>query len=209
MTSEPNPQYADRSFRSTGAVVSGVLMLAATAWIGGSALLQGAGRAPLTAGAVLLCAVPLIVAFTLRPVVHAGAERLRVRNPFRTISVPWGAVETVRAGYSTELVADGRTYQLWAIPVSLRARRGAQRHNARLAAGQTLEPLRRRALFGGGQAPQAGVRRSPDDEAVTILRELAEEHADQEGAPTVRWAYEILAPTVVGAATALTLLVTG
>ena len=45
-------------------------------------------------------------------------------------------------------------------------------------------------------------RTAPGDVAVTELRELAERHADREapdGAVTVRWSYEILAPLAIGA----------
>ncbi|MBW1604366.1 PH domain-containing protein [Streptomyces sp. JJ66] len=208
MTSEQEPQYADRRYRPWGAVASGVILLAITLWLGGEAVLSGEGRTPLTAAAALLCAVPLIVAFTLRPAVYAGAERLLVRNPFRTITVPWGAVDAVRARYSTELLADGQKYQLWALPVSLRARRSAQRHNARLAAGET-PGKRGLGLLGGPVQPQSGVRQSPSDEAVSTLQKMAEENAAKTGPVSVRWAYEIIAPAALGALAALMLVITG
>ena len=137
--------------------------------------------------------MPLVVAFTLRPAVYAGEDRLRVRNPFRTITLPWGAVETLRAAYSTEVVTAGGKYQLWAVPVSLRQRKKASRQARRGATagprfGPQVEP---------GPAPRAVA-----DQAIDELRELEERAADREsaqGEPVVRWAYEIVAPIVVGA----------
>ena len=90
------------------------------AWLGIDAMIRGEGRAPWLALAGLLFAVPLVIAFTVRPAVFAGQDRLRVRNPFRTITLPWASVEAVRAGYSSEVLAGGAKYQMWAIPVSLR-----------------------------------------------------------------------------------------
>ncbi|GAA1905893.1 PH domain-containing protein [Streptomyces sodiiphilus] len=200
MTSEPQPQYADRRYRSGSALAAGVLLLGLMAWMGGDAILRGEGRMPLTAAAALLFLVPLVVAFTLRPVVLAGDRRIRVRNPFRTISAPWGSVETVRAGYSCELLADGSKYQLWSIPVSLRARGKANRHNQRLAAGQ--QPRTGPFGLGGVTEQSTQEQTAPSDIAVAELRELAERHhgsEDAQGPVTVRWAWEILAPLGAGA----------
>ncbi|MGP4112484.1 PH domain-containing protein [Streptomyces sp. 4N509B] len=201
MTGEPE-KYADRCYRSGSALVAGVLLLGLAGWLGGDAMLRGEGRTPVTALAALLFAVPLVVAFTLRPAVFAGDERLRVRNPFRTIIAPWSTVETIRARYSCELVADGSTYQMWSIPVSLRARNRANRHNDRLARGESP----RGGMFGiggGGFDPEdEREKTAPSDAAIAELRGLAEKHGEDEAAQgpvTVRWSYEILAPLVVGA----------
>ncbi|MDB1087039.1 PH domain-containing protein [Streptomyces sp. ACA25] len=199
MTSDPQ-EFADRSYRSGSAVAGGVLILGIAAWLGGDAMLRGEGRTPLVAVAALLFAVPLIVAFSVRPAVFAGGGRMRVRNPFRTIEAPWATVESIRAGYSCELVADGRKYQLWAIPVSLRARNKVNRHNRRIAGGESP----RSGPFGmGGAAPEdAHERTAPSDAAVHELRELSARHRDEEAAQgpvTIRWAYEILAPAALGA----------
>ncbi|MFF8288171.1 PH domain-containing protein [Streptomyces sp. NPDC016309] len=211
MTTPQPTEYADRSFRSTMGILGGLLLLGFAAWIGGDALATGEGRVRWIAAAGLLLAVPLIVAFTFRPVVYANDDRLRVRNPFRTISVPWAAVADVRAGYSSEVVTrDGTVYQLWAVPVSLRERKRAARRQDRpgtgLGGGLLSGGLR--AGSGAGDAPRAdrdgtagasGTARA--DATIADLRDLAERSASRptaQGDPHVRWAYEIIAPALAG-----------
>lgn len=204
-------QYADRCYRSPGAMAGGVALLVVALMLLADVLVNGDTRTRLLSVAGLLLTSPLVIAFTLRPAVYAGNERMRVRNPFRTVTLPWGAVESVRSGYSSEVLAGGRTFQLWAVPVSLRARNRAARHNERVAAGH---PPARGGLFGLGGAPAVGEgdtrpQRAQSDRTVDELRELAARHGESaaaQGDVTVRWAYEILAPALVGAlATALLL----
>ncbi|MBW5484524.1 PH domain-containing protein [Streptomyces bambusae] len=178
------PVYDDRVYRSPMAVVTGVLLLALIVWLCGDAVVRGTGTAPWFGVASALLAVPLVVAYTLRPVVLANDNRLRVRNPFRTIELPWAAVDAVRAGYSAEVLAEGHRYQLWSIPVSLRERKRANRK--------------------GGEPAGA-------DKSVHELQELAERCATRQGAQgcvTVRWSYEIIAPAVAGALLLIVLLAT-
>ncbi|MFJ5552021.1 PH domain-containing protein [Streptomyces sp. NPDC093225] len=200
--SSAEPVYADRVYRSPQALVAGVLLLAIAAWLGGDALLRGSGWTPWFAAAGLLIAVPLIVAFTLRPAVFVNDDRIRVRNPFRLVTAPWAAVEYLRSGYSAELFAGGAKYQLWAIPVSLRERKRANRQ----AAGGRGSVLGRsgRDVGAGTEAVAAAgdqVRRATADRTVDELNELHERCADRPGAQgvvAVRWAYEILAPVAAG-----------
>ncbi|MCB5178514.1 PH domain-containing protein [Streptomyces antimicrobicus] len=180
-----DPAYDDRIYRSPMALVSGVLLLALIVWLCGDAVVRGHGNAPWYGVASALLAVPLVVAYTLRPAVFANEDRLRVRNPFRTVDLPWATVDAVRAGYSSEVLADGEKYQLWSIPVSLRARKRANRK---------------------GDGEKAGADRS-----VSELQELAERCARRQGAQgtvTVRWSYEIIAPAVAGAILLVVLLAT-
>ncbi|GAA3374748.1 PH domain-containing protein [Streptomyces sannanensis] len=176
------PTYADRAFRSGPGLAGGVLVLAIAVWFGVDAIVRGHGATPWLALSALLFVVPLVFAFTLRPAVFVGAERLRVRNPFRTITLPWASVKDVRAAYSSEVFTqEGAKYQLWAIPVSLRQRKGALRRG-------TTEP---------GEA-----RLGPSDQAIAEVREMVRVHADNpaaQGEPVIRWAYELIAPMAVGA----------
>jgi hypothetical protein len=200
---------AERTFRSGAGLCCGVLLLALGLWLGGDAVIRGEGRTPWLALAGMLLGTPLVIACTLRPAVFAGEERVRVRNPFRMISAPWGAVEGVRSGYSTELLAGGRKYQIWAIPVSLRARRRAAGQNGRAA--QARDPFMRGGRIASASA-SAGPARAWTDQAVDDLRELAERNGDRESAQgevVVRWAYEVIAPAAAGAVVAGILLAIG
>lgn len=185
--------YQDRVFRSSAAIAGGVLLLALGGWLGVDALVRGEGTAPWLALATLLFLVPLVVAYTLRPAVFVNEDRLRIRNPFRTITLPWSCVGNLRAGYSNEVFDDtGVKYQLWAVPVSLRARKKAARQQSRAAVDD---------LSGRTTLTAASVR-SPSDQTVEDLRELAERRGGAEsaqGRPQIRWAYEILGPSAAGA----------
>ncbi|MEU9159529.1 PH domain-containing protein [Streptomyces sp. NPDC048424] len=199
------PVYKDRVYRSSMGVVSGVLLLALTAWLCGDAVLRGSGNTPWIAVAVALCAVPLIVAFTVRPAVFANDDRMRVRNPFRIIELPWAAVDAVRSGYSAEVLAEGSKYQLWSVPVSLRERKKANRQRLR------YEGLRDREQRSPGEKPRmpAEPMRAGADRIVDELQRMAERGAERAGAQggvRVRWSYEIIAPAVVGALALIVLI---
>ncbi|MEV7421133.1 MULTISPECIES: PH domain-containing protein [unclassified Streptomyces] len=196
------PTYADRVYRSAGGIMGGGLLLVIVLWLGGDALFRGTGRTPWLALAGLLFTVPLIIAFTLRPAVFASDDQLRIRNPFRLITLPWAAVSTVRAQFSCEaLTEDGRKFQLWAVPVSLRQRKRANRR------GGAGDP--RGAESGSRTADQP--RLAEADRTVAELRDLAERSADRPGAqgePVVRWAYEVMAPSAAGLVVLIVLLLT-
>ncbi|MEV1047046.1 PH domain-containing protein [Streptomyces sp. NPDC049916] len=198
-TPPAQPPHAERTYRSTAALVCGVLLLLLVAWMAGDAMVRGEGRVPWLALAALLLVVPLVVAFTLRPAVFADDERIRVRNPFRTVLLPWTEVADVRASYSSELIAqDGRKYQLWSVPVSLRARKRAARTAARAAHD---DPYGRTSV--NADVRDAAGRTASADQTVRDLRDLAESAGGTtpEGAAavSVRWAYEVIAPAAAGA----------
>ncbi|MCW8377797.1 PH domain-containing protein [Streptomyces justiciae] len=212
----------DRIYRSPAAIAGGVLLLAIAVWLGIDALVQGSGRVPWLALAAMILVIPLVVAFTLRPAVFAGQDRLRVRNPFRVIVLPWSQVAAFRSSYSNEVVAaSGTKYQLWAIPVSLRARKKAARRTARAESGGRGGG-RTRGMGGlgfpgaGSTAAAAdaadGPLRAETDKVMDELRELweAREKAESaQGEVSVRWAYEVLAPALAGAVLLAILLATG
>ncbi|MFH9617526.1 PH domain-containing protein [Streptomyces pratensis] len=205
-TPPAEPPYADRTFRSGAGLVSGALLILLVGWIGGDAVVRGAGWVPWLALAALLAVIPLIVAFTLRPAVFADEERVRIRNPFRTIVLPWAEVSTVRAAYSSEIFThSGAKYQLWAVPVSLRERKRAARKATQQAHD---DPYGRTSVHADVRDSQA--RAAAADQAVGELRELAERAAGrkEQGTATasVRWAYEVIAPAVVGAVLLVVLL---
>ncbi|MEV0919037.1 PH domain-containing protein [Streptomyces sp. NPDC049967] len=208
-TPPAEPTYADRTFRSPAGLVGGALLLLLILWIGVDAAIRGEGRVPWLALAGLLTVVPLVIAFTLRPVVFANDRRIRIRNPFRTITLPWTDVANVRASYSSELFTqEGTKYQLWAVPVSLRQRKKAARRQSRQA---TDDPYGRTSVTADVQATRALTAGA--DQTVVDLRELAEQAGDKPVAgdvtASVRWAYEVIAPAAVGAILLVILGATG
>ena len=230
MTTPPSqqpsdPAYADRVFRSSMGVAGGVILLGLGAWLGGDALVRGEGRTPWLALAGLLLLVPLVVAFTFRPAVFVNDDRLRIRNPFRLVVVPWGQVASLRSSYSNEVLTEsGAKYQLWAVPVSLRARKKAARREMRATAQARREmgrdegrgsALGMRAGLGaglGGDSVSEGPVRAETDRIMDELRGLHEARHRAEpaqGEVTVRWAYEVLAPAVAGAVLVLILVAVG
>ncbi|MCJ1677742.1 PH domain-containing protein [Streptomyces sp. APSN-46.1] len=203
------PVYDDRVYRSPMAVVTGVLLLALIVWLCGDAVVRGSGTTRWAALAVALCVVPLTVAFTLRAAVFANDDRLRIRNPFRTIELPWSTVDAVRAGYSAEVLAEGKRYQLWSVPVSLRERKKANRQQFSRRGGLRGTGLQQQE--GKAAEAAAGPKRAGADKVVDELRELAERGAGRAGAQggvKVRWSYEIIAPAVIGAVALIVLLAT-
>ncbi|MEU6256096.1 PH domain-containing protein [Streptomyces sp. NPDC047043] len=222
----PAAQSKDRVYRSPAGIVGGVLLLAIAGWLGIDAIVKGHGRTPWLALATLILVVPLVAALTLRPAVYANEERLRIRNPFRVIVVPWGQIASLRSGYSNEVVAkSGSKYQLWAVPVSLRARKKAARRASRAAADARRGDRGGRGGLGGGfglgglgggfsrsDTDADGPMRAESDKVMDDLRELLESREQAEtaqGEVTVRWAYEIAGAAAAGAVLLAILLATG
>ncbi|MFD8593625.1 PH domain-containing protein [Kitasatospora sp. NPDC059646] len=194
------PKYADRVYRSVPGVIAGVMLLGVAAWLIIDAVVSGTGATPWVA----LAAAPVfgfpVAAYTLRPVVKSNDQRLLVRNPLRTVVAPWATVEGLRAGYSVELFAGGRKFQVWAVPVSLRQRKKATRRAAKAAAaGDPHLPAARGAK--AARADQLDPTRAWSDAVVASLQEQAERHAGDPGAAgevQATWCWWVIGPTVAG-----------
>jgi hypothetical protein len=204
------PAYADRVYRSVPGAISGFMLLALAAWLIIDALLHGSGKTPWVA----LAAAPVfglpVFAYTLRPVVKANERRLLVRNPLRTIHAPWASVEGLRAGYSVELMAGGKKYQIWAVPVSLRQRNRANRRKAQIVAnGEQKVVTGGRAAVARGRMDDPDPTRAWSDQVTDSLQELADRNAarpDAAGEARVTWCWWIIAPTLAGLAALVALI---
>ncbi|MFR9796271.1 PH domain-containing protein [Streptomyces sp. MS06] len=220
----PLPAARDRVYRSPAGIAGGVLLLALICWLGIDAIVVGHGSTPWLSLAGLLVAVPTVTTYTLRPAVFANQDRLRVRNPLRVVVLPWGEVERLRSGYSNEVVAkSGKKFQLWAVPVSLRARKKAARQQARAetAARRGSRGGGRGGMFGataggavaGGPEPESdGPVRAETDKIMDELKEMLDARGPaktSQGEVTVRWAYEVVAPVAAGLVLLAILLAVG
>ncbi|MFF4354607.1 PH domain-containing protein [Streptomyces sp. NPDC001530] len=211
------PESKDRIYRSPAGIAGGALLLLIAGWLGIDALISGHGSTPWLALAALILVVPLVSAFTLRPAVYANENRLRIRNPFRVIVLPWGKVASLRSGYSNEVLdTSGKKYQLWAIPVSLRARKKAAKQQARGAAagsgGGRTSSIGRMSSMGRTSPAPTEPNRAQTDQIMDDLRELCEARAAEEAAQgevSVRWAYEVMGPAIAGAILLAILLAVG
>ncbi|MEV7772199.1 PH domain-containing protein [Kitasatospora sp. NPDC086791] len=206
------PEYADRVYRSVPGVISGVFLLAVAAWLIGDAAVTGTGKTPYVALAALPVFAFPVIAYTLRPVVRASGGGLVVRNPWRTITAPWASVDALRAGYSVELLAGGRTYQVWAVPVSLRQRKRATRaqsrsnaeHASRTGLGLGLA-ARTNPVVQGSSDPT----RAWSDQVTGVLQEMAERNAarpEAAGPVVVRWCWWAIVPSLLGLIALITVI---
>ncbi|MEY9967369.1 hypothetical protein ABIA33_005439 [Streptacidiphilus sp. MAP12-16] len=226
-----SPAYADRSYRSVMGAVAGSLLIVLTLWLSIDAMVIGHGRAPWYGLATLVLVLPLVGAYTVWPCVRANQDRLLVRNPLRTVSAPWSEVESIEAALSVELRAGGRKFQLWAVPVSLRQRKRANRR-AMIAAGDASQQSSGRGRGrtggddrfpvggpglrsrGGSGATGYGASETPRawaDQVVDELRELADAAEGREsavGTVSVAWTWWLIAPIVVGAVALVVLFAT-
>ncbi|WP_034089905.1 PH domain-containing protein [Streptacidiphilus albus] len=223
----PDQPFADRVYRSTMGAVAGGLLIVLILWLFVDTVLHGHGRDVWLALSGTVCFVPLLGAYTMWPCVRTNAQRLVVRNPLRTITVPWAALETVRATLSVEMEAEGRKFQLWAIPVSLRQRKRSNRQAMKATTGETGgfgllgrgRAVRDPYLTGGPgrnapMQPTAPSRALADAAVDEILKQrdtqlTAQGEAALSGQVQVAWTWWIIAPIVGGAIALAALLIAG
>lgn len=171
-----SPAEKPTVYRGVGAIVGGGLAVLFCLY-GAIDLLVESGSADLIGSAVLLLVVVLAFFFGVYPAAFSDQDGLLVRNPFRTIRLPWSAVTELSAHLSFVAHTDGSRYTVFAIPVSLRDRRKADKQRLK-----SLAQAQREARRGGGRGaePFGGPRVHHDehierlafaDQAVTEMNE--------------------------------------
>ncbi|WP_157436543.1 PH domain-containing protein [Actinospica robiniae] len=175
-------------YRGVGALIGGALVTLFC--LGGAIdLLVEEGGADLVGAAVLVLVAVLAFAFGVYPAAFAREDGLVVRNPLRTITVPWPAVTKLVARLSFEVHTEQSRYTVWAVPVSLRDRRKAERARLRerVRNERELSRGRRNASYGVDQGPprrgggfEDVEKLSFADQAVTEMNERIERHRELE-----------------------------
>jgi hypothetical protein len=165
------------SYRSMPSLVTGIALLLFGAALALDAVIEGAGRGPWIAAVSIVGLGVLAYALAIRPVVRVDDTSILIRNPFRDVALPWDVVTEIRSAYSVEVlvtVAEGRQrrYQLWAVPVSLHARKRVNRANVRSAG--------RLGAAGSSYGEPAAPQRSLADQ---VVDELRDRHAHYRDAP--------------------------
>jgi Bacterial PH domain len=183
-----------RVFRSQGMRVAGwawmvfaLLNFVDIAW-------RGRDRASAVAGAILLlgCGVAYVVA--LRPRIDAGESGFRLVNLVRDVTVPWGAVERIKAVDAVLVYAHGsdRPFRAFVLQTSARSKAKMERRSQRDARKVP-------------DAVAAYVKdRTPTDYVADQLNESLDDHRrksrdEAPAAATVTWSWPSLLALVVPA----------
>jgi len=216
-------------YRGVASLVGGIIV-ALFCLAGVLDLLIESGTQDLLGAAVLLLVAALAAAYGIYPAAFADAERFTVRNPFRTIVLPWSTVTDLSARLSFVAQTEQARYTVWAIPVSMHDRRKAER--------ERLKELSRANPRSGGRGRQRGLPDMPlptggrvdpierlayADQAIRELRDRMEAHelkvknaAAVSGSPALsptgsqqaavaRWTWPM--PAAIGVAVLLIVLV--
>ena len=152
------------------------------------------------AGLAVMAAVTVLVyAVGWRPAVLAGEDAVVVRNPFRTTTIPWGAVTDVDITDALRIHTDSGIIRAWSVD------RGG-------AASNMLRGMSSKRMVARGverTAMEAMARRSPADYAVASLVDLWRRRRDQAKGPVrVAWAWPVLGAFLVTMALAVVLVTT-
>jgi hypothetical protein len=130
-------------YRSVSALIGGLLIVVLCAVGVVDLLANGYQDWKFIACATLLAVLGFV--FGPYPAAFSDAHRLVVRNPFRRVVLPWPRVVAAHAGLSMTVNDENdKRYTIWAIPVSMRARRKVDRAQYRMIAIQRKEEARAR-----------------------------------------------------------------
>jgi hypothetical protein len=128
--SQQKPADRPTAYRGASALIGGAIVVLFC--LGGAIdLLVEAGTANILTVAVMAFVAALALTYGVYPAAFSHEDRLVVRNPFRTIALPWSAVTDITATLSFIVYTEPKRFTVWAIPVSLRDRRRAERAQAR------------------------------------------------------------------------------
>jgi hypothetical protein len=140
----------------------------------------------------MLLVAAFAFAYGVYPAAFSGKDELVVRNPLRTITLPWGAVTRLTAQLSFIAYTGAQKYTVWAVPVSIRDRRKAERSRLRELAKQQREEQRgqsRRGFGGGGGGGFGGLgdSRTPRPGADIERLSYADQATAEMNARRVAW----------------------
>jgi hypothetical protein len=166
---QPTNGPADKPtvYRGPLALAGGVIVLLFCV-AGAVDLLAEVGSADLPGAAAMLLVGSLAFAYGVVPAAFSSDESLVVRNPLRTIELPWGTVTRLSAQLSFIVHTAHRRFTVWAVPVSVRDRRKVDRARYRESARARREEQRaqRGGTAGGlgGFGFGGGARQRPGSE---------------------------------------------
>jgi hypothetical protein len=181
-------------YRGLGALIGGALVTLFC--LGGAIdLIVEQGRSDLVGASILCLVAVLAFSYGVYPAAYAYDERLVVRNPIRTITLPWSAVTNLTAKLSFIVHTEQARYTVWSVPVSLRDRRRAERTRLRELARHERETARARKNAGSsaygldsGPSRRGGGYDTVDrlsfaDQAVSEMNERIERSRDRSRHP--------------------------
>ena len=178
----PGPAEKPTVYRGPGAVLGGAVVVLFCLG-GGLDLLIEQGTVDMPGASVMFLVAAFAFAYGVYPAAFSGQDALVVRNPLRTITIPWGIVTKLSAQLSFLAFTTTQRYTVWAVPVSIRDRRKAERQRlrelSRQARGGDRQPRRGSGgLAFGASRPTSGYsqidRLSYADQAVTEMGERRE-----------------------------------
>jgi hypothetical protein len=149
VTQSPSAERSPTVYRGGSALAFGGI-IAALCVASAVDLVVEVGTADLVGAAVLLLVAGIAVIFGPYPAAFSGEDGLRIRNPFRAIELPWPTITDVKTGLSFVVFAGQRKYTVYAIPVSLRDMRKADKQRYRAASRRQREATRAASGRGGG-----------------------------------------------------------
>jgi hypothetical protein len=198
------------AYRGPGAVFGGGVVLLFCLG-GGVDLLVEEGTVDMAGAAVMFLVAALAFAYGVYPAAFSGPDALVVRNPLRTITMPWGIVTKLSAQLSFIAFTTTQRYTVWAVPVSIRDRRKAERARLREVGRQRDRDQHRvtAAFSFGPTRPSAAVadidKLSYGDQAISEMNARREAWCDREGIdpeadptstepPAIKWNTTTLVP---------------